>query len=139
MPRSRRRGVDRIGATTTVFDAALGSRRMHDETLWWADDGRRAVVVGRTSRWSSQRSTAWRRRRRAAARRSELRQIGAGLDAAVARGLQDVQLVERWEARGRRMSRRFFLSYVRQGAAGGVMDVDPLRGPIRSRRASSRS
>ena len=28
------------------------------------------------------------------------------------------------------MSRRFFLSYVRQGAAGGGVDVDPLRGPI---------
>ena len=28
------------------------------------------------------------------------------------------------------MSRRFFLSYVRQGAAGGVVGVDPLRGPI---------
>jgi hypothetical protein len=28
------------------------------------------------------------------------------------------------------MSRRFFLSYVRQGAAGGVMRIDPLRGPI---------
>ena len=38
------------------------------------------------------------------------------------------------------MSRRFFLSYVRQGAAGGITDVDPLRGamprpPIISRAA----
>ena len=28
------------------------------------------------------------------------------------------------------MSRRFFLSYVRQGAAGGITDVDPLRDAI---------
>jgi hypothetical protein len=100
VPRSRRRGVDRIGATTTVFDAALGSRRMHEEKLWWADDGRRAVVVRPHQPLvvATVNSLAEEASVPLFEDQSPIKSAQT-LDAALARGLQGVQLVERWEAR----------------------------------------
>jgi hypothetical protein len=100
VPRSRRRGVDRIGATTAVFDAALGSHRMHEEKLWWADDGRRAIVVrphqplvvATISSLAEEASVPL------FDDQSPIKSAQT-LDAALARGLKGVQLVERWEAR----------------------------------------
>ena len=93
-----RRGIDRIGPTSAVFDAALGSRRMHEEQIWWADSGVRAVIVQPTQPL-------------AAASVSTLAELALPLPldsqsevqaaqtfaAAVAGGMRGAQLVERWE------------------------------------------
>jgi len=100
VPRSRHRGVDRIGATTAVFDAALGSRRMHEETVWWADNGLRAIVVRPHQPLvvATVNSLAEEASVQLFEDQSPIKSAQA-LDAALARGLQGVQLVERWESR----------------------------------------
>ena len=100
VPRASRRGVDRIGATSVVFEAALGSRRMHEETLWWADDGRRAVVVKTTQPLIAASVDKLAEDARVPFVEGQSHVQAAQTFAAVARGLRDApQLVERWEVR----------------------------------------
>jgi hypothetical protein len=100
-PRTRRQGVDRIGVTSLVFDAALGSRRMHEESIWWADDGRRAVVV-RTSQPLAVATVDTLAAEASVPLGEDQSHIKSAqvLAAARASGLAGVQLVERWETRG---------------------------------------
>jgi hypothetical protein len=100
-PRTRRQGVDRIGATSLVFDAALGSRRMHEERIWWADDGRRAVVV-RTSQPLAVAAVDTLAAEASVLLAEDQSHIKSAqvFAAARARGLVGAQLVERWETEG---------------------------------------
>jgi hypothetical protein len=94
----RRRGFARIAATTPLFEAVLGSRRMHDETIWWADAGARAVVVEPTQPLAAASVLTLQRTPLpdSLEGRSEVRSAQL-VAAAISRGVRDTQLVERWE------------------------------------------
>jgi hypothetical protein len=83
-----------------VFEAALGSRRMHEETLWWSDDGRRTVVVKATQPLVAASVDTLLEDARVPLVEGESQIKAAQTFAAAARGLREApQLVERWEVR----------------------------------------
>jgi hypothetical protein len=74
---------------------------MHDEAIWWADDGARAVVVEPAQPLAAASVVTLRLTPlpESLEGRSEVRSAQL-VAAAIARGVLDTQLVERWEAEG---------------------------------------
>jgi hypothetical protein len=100
LPRARRHATTRAPHRSPLLELVSGSFDMHDESRWWADDGRRAVVVQATQPLAV--ASVDLLKRQALPESLEGRSVVQAsqiLAAAVARGMRGVQLVEAWETK----------------------------------------